>query len=379
MKIFIPREDTAYESRVAMVPNIAEKLIAKGAKILMEKGASLPHSSDTEFESLGVEFIDRKHGLATSDIIIRLRKPSIDEASVLKPGSIHISYMDPFNDPDLVDAFNTASATSISLEMIPRTTLAQKMDVLSSQASLAGYSSVILAAHEFQSVFPMMMTPAGTLPPAKVFVIGAGVAGLQAIATAKRLGARVEAFDTRPVVEEQVTSLGASFVKVDLGTSGQTEQGYAKALTDEQLDRQRAVMAERCAASDIIITTAQLFGRQAPRIINEDMIRQMKKGSIIVDMAVSSGGNVAGSVTNETVDIGGVKIIGFENFPAFVARSASDMLSSNLYHYLTHFWDTESQSLHLSLDDDIAAGSVITHGGELINPAILSHRSKGQT
>ncbi|MDH5737216.1 MAG: NAD(P) transhydrogenase subunit alpha, partial [Gammaproteobacteria bacterium] len=257
------------------------------------------------------------------------------------------------------------------------TTRAQKMDVLSSQANLAGYVMVMLAAGKLDRILPMMMTPAGTLSPAKVFVIGAGVAGLQAIATAKRLGARVEAFDTRPVVAEQVQSLGAKFVEIDLGETGQTKDGYAKQLTDEQLEMQRQGMKQVISQSDIVITTAQVFGRPAPRIVTADMVAAMKPGSVIVDMAVDSGGNVEGSEPDREVQIGGTTIIGISNLPSVVATDASQMYSSNLFNLVSEFWDTESKSFNLDLEDDIIQGCLITHQGNIVNETIKNLRNQG--
>ena len=266
-----------------------------------------------------------------------------------------------------MDALQKAGISAVSLEMIPRSTIAQKMDVLSSQANLAGYVSVLLGIAEMQKILPMMTTPAGTIKPAKVFIIGVGVAGLQAIATAKRLGARVEAFDTRPVVEEQVKSLGAKFVKIDLGETGQTKDGYATQLTPEQMQLQKEGMAKACAQADLVITTAQLFGRKAPLLIDRAMISRMQPGSVIVDMAVESGGNVEGSVLDEVVDTGGVKIIGLGNLPGKVALTASEMYSANLGNFITHFWDKESKEFKLNLDDDIIKGALITHQGALFS------------
>ena len=274
----------------------------------------------------------------------------------------------------MVDSLAAQGVTAISMEMIPRTTRAQKMDALSSQANLAGYVMVLLAASKLDRILPMMMTPAGTLSPAKVFVIGAGVAGLQAIATAKRLGARVEAFDTRPVVAEQVQSLGGKFVEIDLGETGQTKDGYAQALTPEQLELQRLGMKDVISESDIVITTAQLFGRPAPRIITADMVAAMKNGGVIVDMAVDSGGNVEGSKPDETVEIDGVSIIGMANLPSQVSSDASQMYSSNLYNLVSEYWDEENKTFNLDLEDDILKGCVITHDGGLVNEAIKNIR-----
>jgi NAD(P) transhydrogenase subunit alpha len=244
------------------------------------------------------------------------------------------------------------------------------MDALSSQASLAGYAAVLLGANRIDRIFPMMMTPAGTIPPAKVFIIGVGVAGLQAIATAKRLGAVVEAFDTRPVVEEQVKSLGAKFVKVDLGETGQTAQGYAKELTPEQLAKQREVMEQRCAQSDLIITTAQVFGRRAPVIITAAMVAKMKPGTVVVDMAVDTGGNVEGSKPDEDVIINGVRIIGCRNLAGRVPRAASAMYSSNLVNLLDHFWDRTAKTFRLDPANEVLRECLVTHGGEIIHERI---------
>jgi NAD(P) transhydrogenase subunit alpha len=252
------------------------------------------------------------------------------------------------------------------------------MDALSSQANIAGYAAVLLAAEKTQGVLPMMMTPAGTIKPARVFIIGAGVAGLQAIATAKRLGARVDAFDTRPVVAEQVQSLGAKFLKVDLGETGQTKDGYAKALTEEQLQIQRDAMAKACAQSDIVITTAQLFGRRAPVIITREMVEGMKPGSILVDLAVTSGGNVEGSKPDEEVLINGVRILGVSNFPGLYPLDASQMYGSNLANFILHFWNAETKTFNLDREDEIIRGSLVTSNGELVNDFLKSRLNTEQ-
>jgi NAD(P) transhydrogenase subunit alpha len=289
------------------------------------------------------------------------------EVEHLKKGSVHISYLDPFNEKKLVKSLANRGVNAVSMEMIPRTTRAQKMDSLSSQASLAGYVAVILAADKLDRIFPMMVTPAGTLTPARIFVIGAGVAGLQAIATAHRLGARVEAFDTRPVVEEQVQSLGAKFVKVDLGETGQTKDGYAKELTTEQLAKQQEVMAKHCAAADVVITTAQVFGRKAPRILTAEMVASMRPGSVVIDMAVESGGNVEGSKLDQEVEVGGVRIIGFANLAGMVPVHASQMYSSNIGNLVMEFWDKEKKSFELDVEDEIIKGCLITRDGQVWN------------
>jgi NAD(P) transhydrogenase subunit alpha len=378
MLIAVPSETVETERRVALVPEAVKKLSKIGLSLKIESGAGLKTGySDQEYVTAGAEIEqDRNLLLAKADIVLRVQKPAIEDIDLMKTGCIQISYLDPYNEPALVDKLAEKSITAISMEMIPRTTRAQKMDALSSQANLAGYVMVIVAAHKLDRILPMMMTPAGTLSPAKVFVIGAGVAGLQAIATAKRLGAKVEAFDTRPVVAEQVQSLGAKFVEIDLGETGQTEGGYAQELTAEQLELQRQGMKSVISQADIVITTAQLFGRPAPKIVTQDMVAAMKPGGVIVDMAVDSGGNVDGSVPDQTVDVGGVSIVGMSNLPAEVCKDASQMYASNLVNLVSEFYDQQANSFALNLDDDILNGCVITTGGAIVNQSILSLRNQ---
>ena len=377
MQIAVPAETWTGERRVAQIPDSVKKLGQVGLSVAVESGLGVESGySDEDYIEAGASVVsNREELLASGDIILRVRKPALAEVPLMKKGAIHISYLDPYNENEIVDALARRGVTAISMEMIPRTTRAQKMDALSSQANLAGYVMVILAAQKLDRILPMMMTPAGTLSPARVFVIGAGVAGLQAIATAKRLGARVEAFDTRPVVAEQVQSLGAKFVDIDLGDTGQTEDGYAKELTPAQLEMQRQGMKDVISQSDIVITTAQVFGRPAPRIVTSDMVAAMKRGGIIVDMAVDSGGNVEGSVSDQTVDVSGVSIIGVSNLPAEVCRDASQMYSANLLNLVTEFWDEETRTFNLDLEDDILKGCVITHNGSIANEVIKSLRN----
>jgi NAD(P) transhydrogenase subunit alpha len=369
MRIFIPKETQPGETRTPMVPTIAAKLVKLGAELEVESGiGNSIHATDDEFKSAGATIsTDRGASLSNSDMVLRLRKPPEDDISKLKKGSVHVSYLDPFNDRSTLEKLAAAGVSAICMEMIPRSTLAQKMDALSSQANLAGYASVIVAADYLDRIFPMMMTPSGTIPPAKVFIIGVGVAGLQAIATAKRLGARVEAFDTRPVVEEQVQSLGAKFVKVDLGETGQTAQGYAQQLTEEQLQKQREVMAKHCARSDVVITTAQVFGRKAPLIVTADMVKGMNPGSLIVDLAVETGGNVEGSKVDEVVDVGGVRILGFGNMPGRVCVPASEMFANNVANLVEHFWDRETKTFRINPADEIQKGCLLAHNGAIIH------------
>ncbi|TWU45418.1 NAD(P) transhydrogenase subunit alpha part 1 [Novipirellula aureliae] len=374
MRIGVPVETWPGELRTALVPANAKKLLRLGFDITAESGlGSASGFSDQDYVDAGVTIAtDRHQMLGEADIVLRVRQPEPGDIEPLKSGSVHISFLDPMNRRELVDAMSNRKVTAISMEMIPRSTRAQKMDALSSQANLAGYVTVIQAAYHCPKAFPMMMTPSGTIRPVRVFVIGAGVAGLQAIATAKRLGARVEAFDTRPVVAEQVRSLGAKFVEIDLGEVGQTEQGYAKALTPEQIEMQKAGQAKVIAESDVVITTAQLFGRPAPRIVTSEMVHSMQRGSVVVDMAVESGGNVEGSVLDQIVDVDGVKILGMGNLPSQVCRNASEMYSNNLFNLIEEFWDAEAKTLNLSPEDEIVQSAVITRDGEIVHPMLKS-------
>ena len=372
MKIAVMKETFEGETRVPLIPPTVEKLVKLGAQVEIESGMGATcRYGDADYENVGAKVNnDRKGMLQSADIVLRLRKPPIEEVELMKKGCIHISYLDPFNELDLVEKMKECSISCVSLEMLPRSTVAQKMDVLSSQANLGGYMAVIIGAEQLDKILPMMTTPAGTIKPSRVFIIGVGVAGLQAIATARRLGARVEAFDTRPVVEEQVKSLGAKFVKIDLGKTGQTKDGYAVQLTPEQIQKQKDGMAKACVLADIVITTAQLFGRPAPRIVDRPMIAQMQPGSVIVDMAVESGGNVEGSELNQIVDINGVRVIGQGNLPSQVARNASDMYSNNLFNLVSEFWDAEEKTLTLDPEDEIVVSCVITRGGAIVNETI---------
>ncbi len=369
--IFVPKETASGEMRVPIIPAVADKLVKLGAELTIESGLGESiRIPDSSYEKVGAKVAsDAAGSLGSADVVLRLNKPSKDDIGKLKKGAVHVSYVDPFFEPDLVRAFADAGVTCLCMELIPRTTLAQKMDALSSQASLAGYVAVIVASERLDKCLPMMMTPAGTLSPARVFIIGAGVAGLQAIATAKRLGARVDAFDTRPEVEEQVQSLGAKFLKVDLGDTAGTDQGYAKQLTEEQLEKQRQAMAKQCALSDVVITTAQVFGRKAPLIITEEMVKGMSPGTVVVDLAVETGGNVAGSKAGEEVEIGGVRIVGLRNLPGRVAEHASQMYASNLAALVQHYWDEEAKEMKLDFasPDEILSGCMLTHDGAIVH------------
>jgi len=378
MNIAVPREIHPAETRVALIPEHIDRLTKKGARISVETGIGKTlNISDDDYRKAGASMVaDRAELLQATEMVLRIRKPSLEEVALLKAESIYVSLLDPFNERQLMEGFMKQGVSAISMEMIPRISRAQKMDVLSSQSNLAGYVAVITAAKRLNKIFPMMMTPAGTIAPARVFVIGVGIAGLQAIATAKRLGARVDAFDTRPVVEEQVKALGARFVKVDLGETGQTKDGYARELTAEQLQKQREEMARVCAAADVVITAAQVFGKKAPRIITEDIIRGMSPGSLLVDLAVETGGNVAGSQPDEEVEMNGVRIIGLANLPGKVAINASQMFSSNLHALIDAFWNQEEKRFVLNFEDEIIKGCVITHKGKIVNPVIADHYAR---
>ena len=370
MNIFFPKEPES-ETRVSLTLESAKKFLDKGLNISIEKSfAEHLGSSDKEFEDLGVKTLNRDEGFALSEIVCSVRNLTENELDKINESTLLVSFLDPFNEKSLVKKIREKNISAISMELVPRITRAQKMDALSSQANLAGYSAVIIASQELQKALPMMMTAAGTISPSKVFVIGVGVAGLQAIATAKRLGAKVEAFDTRPVVEEQVKSLGARFVKIDIGETGETEQGYAKELTPEQIEMQREGMKKVCASSDIVITTAQVFGRPAPTLVTSEMVSAMSQGSVIVDMAVGTGGNVEGSVPNEIIDLNGVKIVGNTNLPGELPYHSSQVYSSNIFNLIDEFWNEEEKQLNLDITDEILSICLVSHEKEYINKTI---------
>lgn len=365
---FVATDRTEGETRIAIVPSAAKRLTGLGATITVESGAGQRLGySDASYTDVGAHIAGSwREGLKQSDVILSLNPPPQELLEGIVGDKVLIGYLYPFRRPEVIQQLCAAGGSALCMELIPRTTLAQKMDALSSQASLAGYVSVILAAERFGRIFPMMMTPAGTIPPAKVLVIGAGVAGLQAIATAKRLGARVEAYDTRPQVATEIKSLGAKFI--DLGVSGeQTEQGYAKALTEQQIEAQRRALAKHCAAADIVITTAAVFGRKAPVIITEDMVAGMAPGSVIVDGAAETGGNVACATPGEETEIGGVRVVALENLAGRVPGTASDMYANNLVNLVSHFWNADTNEMDLESDDEILKGCLAVRRGEVVN------------
>ena len=367
-KVLVCKEAAEAETRVALVPSDVKALVGLGYEVTVQSGAGLTAGyRDDDYTAAGASLVaNLEEGYQSADIVVRINRPAGPEG--IRKGTLHISSFDVFSERAAIEQFADAGIRLVSLEMIPRTTIAQKMDIQSSQASLAGYYAVLLAATRLPKIFPMMMTPSGTIAPARVFVIGVGVAGLQAIATAKRLGARVDAFDTRPGVEEQVKSLGAKFVKIDLGETGQTDQGYAKELTPEQVELQRAAQAKVCAQSDVVITTAKVFGRKAPVLLTADMLSRMKPGSVVVDMAVRTGGNVEGSDPQRDVVLpNGVTIIGGDSLERFVPKDASNMFSGNIFALLEHFWDAEQRGFDLDESDEIIRGALIAAGGEIVH------------
>ena len=374
MIISVPRETHPGETRAALTPPAAAKLVALGAQLELESGLGLGSGfADDAYAKAGAKISTDRNGLLSSaDIVLRVRKPPIAEIQLLKQGSVHASLLDPFNEKELVEAFAGRGVSAISMEFIPRTTRAQKMDVISSQANLAGYEAVILAARYSNKIFPMMTTAAGTILPAKVFIIGVGVAGLQAIATAKRLGAKVTAYDTRPVVEEQVKSLGAQFLKIDVGETGQTKDGYAKPLTEEQVRKQREAMRNICADSDVVICAAQVFGRKAPVLVTAAMLDAMKAGSVVVDLAVETGGNVESVAYDQVTDRKGVKIVGLANLPGRVPLHASQVYAANLVALIEEFWDKANKQFTLKLDDELIKGCLVTHGGRIVNEKLTA-------
>jgi NAD(P) transhydrogenase subunit alpha len=372
MRIYVTKERHPGEARTAIVPENAAKLVKRGAQVAVETGVGAACGySDTDYIAAGATVVqDHQASLSSADMVLRLRKPPVEEIGWLRQGSVHISFLDPFSESELIQKLAAQKVSAVSMEMIPRITRAQKMDALTSQANLAGYVAVILAADYLSRIFPMMTTAAGTIMPAKVFIIGAGVAGLQAIATARRLGANVEAFDTRPVVAEQVQSLGAKFVKIDLGETGQTRDGYAKALTEEQIAKQRDGIKKHCTAADVVITTAQVFGKKAPIILTADIVAGMKKGSVIVDLPIESGGNVEGSVINQVVEKNGVKIVAMANLSGRVPVPASKVYSTNLLSFIDEFWDKEEKKFVLKLNDEIIKSCLMTHDGQVCSQAV---------
>jgi NAD(P) transhydrogenase subunit alpha len=377
MIVAIPTEVTPGERRVAFVPESVKRLVAKKIEVLVQAGAGNGACiADAEYEAVGAKIAPDARALyGGGDVIVKVQPPTDAEVALLKEGSTLVTLAYPLSHPALAKAIAARKVTLCSLDMIPRTTLAQMMDVLSSQATLAGYRAVILAAEALPKFFPMLMTAAGTIAPAKVLVLGAGVAGLQAIATARRLGAVVEAYDVRKVVKEQVESLGARFVNIDVEDAAGTG-GYAKEQSDEAKAKVREVLATHVAKSDAVITTALIPGKKAPLLLPGDMVRKMRAGSVVVDIAAEQGGNCELTKPGERIIVDGVTIIGERNLPAQMAVHASTMFSRNMEKLLAHVTNAEA-ALVLDPKDEIVAGMVITRNGEIVHPQVAELVNKG--
>ena len=368
MLIGAPLETAAGETRIALTPETAKKLKAQGHTVRVQSGAGVAASApDAAYQAVGAEITDRA-GAFGCELVLKVRSPDADELKLMKSGTALVGMLNPF-DKDNLARLAAAGLTSFALEAAPRTTRAQSMDVLSSQANIAGYKAVMMAADKYQRLFPMLMTAAGTIKAARVVVLGVGVAGLQAIATAKRLGAVIEASDVRPAVKEQVESLGAKFIDVPYETDEEREAavgvgGYAKPMPPSWMERQKVEVAKRVAAADIVISTALIPGRAAPVLITEDMVRSMKAGSVIVDMAAPAGGNCPLTQAGQTISVHGVTIIGETNIPALVAADSSSLYARNVLDFLK-LVITKEGTLQVPMDDDIVAACLMTQSGEV--------------
>ena len=366
MKVAIPKESAADERRVALVPDTAAKLIAASLEVSVESGAGAgAYFPDDAYEKAGVKVVKGAEALIKdADAVLKVQAPTADEIGLLKNGSVLISFLQPATQADIVRALAKRGVTAFSLELLPRISRAQSMDALSSQASASGYKAVLMAAGRLGKFFPMMMTAAGTVAPARVLVMGAGVAGLQAIATARRLGAVVSAYDVRPAVKEEVQSLGATFIELAL-ESQQGEGGYAREQSEEFLRKQRELIGEHVAKSDVVITTAAVPGRRAPLLVTGDMVKGMRPGSVIVDLAAETGGNVELTQAGKDVDVAGVTIIGTRNVPSTMPLATSQLLARNVANLLLHL--VKDGAITLDFEDEITNGSCVTHGGEIVN------------
>ncbi len=376
VKIAVPAETDPNEGRVAITPDTVKRFKALGADVTVQKGAGeksrLP---DEAYTDEGAKIAaDAKAAVKGADIILRVRRPSATEIKSYPKGALVVAAMDPYGNEDAVKAMAQAGLTAVAMEFMPRITRAQVMDILSSQANLAGYQAVIDAADVYDRAMPMMMTAAGTVPAARVFVMGAGVAGLQAIATARRLGAVVSATDVRPASKEQVESLGAKFIAVenDEFKQAETAGGYAKEMSDDYKKQQAELVAAHIAKQDIVITTALIPGRPAPRLVTADMINSMKPGSVLVDLAVERGGNIEGAVPGALAEVGPATVVGYLNVPGRIAATASLLFAKNLYAFVETLIDKESKSLNVNWDDELVKATVLTRDGEVVHPAFAA-------
>src|SRR4249920_514060 len=369
MRIAVPRETDAGEPRVAATPETIKKLKALGAEVAVARGAGIAAGiPDADFEAAGAQIADTV--TKDADIVLKVRRPAPAELSEYKKGALVVAIMDPYGNEAALKQMADAGVSAIAMELMPRISRAQSMDVLSSQANLAGYRAVIDAAEEYGRALPMMMTAAGTVPAAKVFIMGVGVAGLQAIATARRLGAIVTATDVRPATKEQVESLGAKFLAVEDEEfkNAQTAGGYAKEMSKEYQAKQAALTAEHIKKQDVVITTALIPGRPAPRLISKEMVASMRPGSVIVDLAVERGGNVEGARADAVANVGGVKIVGYSNVPGRLAATASSLYAKNLYAFLEILIDKKTKALAVNWDDDIVKATALTRDGAIVHP-----------
>jgi H+-translocating NAD(P) transhydrogenase subunit alpha len=372
MKIAVPAEADQIETRVAATPETVRKFVGLGAEVAVEAGAGAgARIPDAEFAAAGARIGDKAATLAEADIVLKVRRPVDGELANYKPGTLVVGIMDPYGNEAALKALAEAKVAAFAMELLPRITRAQAMDVLSSQANLAGYQAVIDAAAPYGRALPMMMTAAGTVPAARVFVMGAGVAGLQAIATARRLGAVVSATDVRPAAKEQVESLGAKFVAVEDEEfkQAETKAGYAKPMSAEYQAKQAALVAEHIKKQDIVITTALIPGRPAPRLVSKEMVAAMRPGSVIVDLAIERGGNVEGARPNEVVEANGVKIIGYLNVPGRIAASASALYARNLYAFVETLIDKAGKKIAVDWNDELVKATNLTRDGAIVNPA----------
>ena len=376
MKLAVPKESHPQEPRVAISPEIVKKFRALNLEVVVERGAGVRAGfTDAEYDAAGARVADGGAALlSVADLVLKVRAPTAAELSAMEPGTALVGMLSPYGARDAVDAYAAARIDAFAMELVPRISRAQSMDVLSSQANLAGYKAVIDASAEFARAMPMMMTAAGTVPPARVFVLGAGVAGLQAIATARRLGAIVSATDVRPAVKEQVESLGASFVMVESeeAQAAETAGGYAKEMSEDYRHRQAVLVAEHLAKQDIVITTALIPGRPAPVLVTEEMVDSMKPGSIIVDLAVEQGGNCPLSRAGEIVDHHGVRIIGHVNVPGRLPVDASALYARNLYNFVSPFVDRETGAVEFDWNDALVTGTGLTRDGKVVHPSFRS-------
>jgi len=366
VKVLVVRETMPGERRVAATPETVAKMVAAGLEVTVEAGAGEEASfPDAAFEAAGAKVV-REHAkaLAAADIVLRVQPPADGDVKAMRKGALSIGFLQPAMSAAAVKALAKHGVTAFSLEMVPRISRAQSMDALSSQASLAGYKAVLMAAVRLGKYFPMLMSAAGTIAPARVLVLGAGVAGLQAIATARRLGAVVEAYDVRPAVRDEVKSLGATFLELNLEAQ-EGQGGYAREQSDEFLAKQRELLTERVAAADVVITTAAVPGRKAPVLVTAEMVKGMRPGSVIVDLAADGGGNVELTKAGEVVEVGGVTIDGTRNVPSTIPVHASQLYARNVANLLLLM--IKDGQLNLDLEDDVIKGAVVTHGGEVVN------------